>query len=79
MELPYEATGMRKDGTRIPIEYKAVCSIYQGRKVRASAIRDLSERKQAQAKIYRHSQNLQALFYNTLMQWYVRPQEESSV
>ncbi len=64
-ELPYEITALTKNGVRLPVEVQGRLFEYKGRKVRASAIRDLSERKKAEAEIYRQSQNLSALFYNS--------------
>ncbi|WP_049750136.1 PAS domain-containing sensor histidine kinase [Syntrophomonas wolfei] len=64
-QAPYEAIVLRQDGTRVPVEIQGRSFIYQGREVRAAAIRDLSERRRAEEEIYRQSTNLQALFYNT--------------
>ena len=44
-ESPYEAEGIRKDGSIIPLEVQAKTMPYQGRKVRVAAIRDLTWRK----------------------------------
>ena len=65
-EASYESVALRQDGTRVPVEIQGRSFIYQGREVRAAAIRDLSERRRAEEEIYRQSTNLQALFYNTL-------------
>ena len=43
--LPYEAIGLRKDGTRFPMEIRAKPMEYQGRAVRVGTIRDISERR----------------------------------
>lgn len=64
-EASYEAVVLGQDGTRVPVEIQGRSFIYQGREVRASTIRDLSERRRAEEEIYRQSTNLQALFYNT--------------
>jgi PAS domain S-box-containing protein len=45
---PYETTGLRKDGTKFPIEILARSKEFKGRTVRAVAIRDISERKRAE-------------------------------
>jgi PAS domain S-box-containing protein len=50
-ELPYEITGIRKDGTLIHLEGVGKQSFYQGRKVRVWAIRDITERKQAEVAL----------------------------
>lgn len=44
-ETPYEAEGLRKDGTRFPLEVQAKTMPYQGRDVRVVAVRDLTWRK----------------------------------
>lgn len=49
-ELPYEITGIKKDGTLIPLEVVGKQSWYQGRMVRVSAARDITERKRAEAE-----------------------------
>jgi len=49
----YESTGLRKDGTRFPIEVRIRKMKYKGRLVRFGAIRDITERKQAEEK-FRH-------------------------
>jgi|GEM_PF-2028172 len=50
-ELPYEMTGIKKDGTLISLEVVGKQSIYQGRSVRVSAARDITERKIAEAAL----------------------------
>jgi PAS domain S-box-containing protein len=53
---PYEAIGLRKDGSKFPIEVQARSAELQGRTVRAAAIRDISDRKRAEdAQIERES------------------------
>jgi PAS domain S-box-containing protein len=47
---PYELIGLRKDGTRFPIEARARKMEYKGRIVRFGAIRDISDRKKAEAE-----------------------------
>ena len=49
--LPYEAQGLRKDGSRFPMETST--SVYKmgDRAVRASSIRDITERKQLEQQI----------------------------
>ncbi|HEY9802470.1 MAG TPA: PAS domain S-box protein [Leptolyngbyaceae cyanobacterium] len=50
-EQPYEITGIKKDGTLISLEVVGKQSWYQGRNVRVSALRDITEHKQAQAAL----------------------------
>ena len=55
---PYEANGLRKDGTEFPIEIRAKTMEYSGKKVRVAAIRDITERKQAEAKLRKRETEL---------------------
>jgi len=50
-ERPYEAVGLKKDGTTVPIEIHAKTIPFHGKTVRAAAIRDLTERKRAEEAI----------------------------
>ena len=50
-EEPYEAVGLRKDGSRFQVELRGRPFRYRERIVRASAIRDVTERKRAEEKI----------------------------
>ena len=45
---PYEAVGLRKDGSSLHVELLGRDHTYQGRLVRAVAIRDITERKRAE-------------------------------
>jgi PAS domain S-box-containing protein len=61
VEMPYEATGLRKDGTTFPGELYAKQIPYQGRMVRVTAVRDISERKRAEAELTAMNRELQRL------------------
>jgi len=50
-EKPYEAVGLRKDGSAFPIEIQGKVIPDQGRLVRVSAIRDINERKRNEEKL----------------------------
>lgn len=50
---PYEAVGVRKDGTRIVGELRATYVPYQGRRVRVAAVRDITDRKRAEEALRR--------------------------
>lgn len=52
-EEPYETRVLKKDGSVFPVEVHGKMFIYKGRQVRVTAIRDLSERKQAEEEIKR--------------------------
>ena len=49
-EDSYECLGVRKDGTRIPLEVKGRSMDWQGKPTRVSALRDLTAVKRAEAK-----------------------------
>jgi PAS domain S-box-containing protein len=44
----YEITGLRRDGSRIPLEVRARTFPFQGQLLRVVALRDISERKRAE-------------------------------
>ncbi len=48
---PYETLGLKRNGDIFPIEVHAKMFRYQGRRVRGTAIRDLTERKKAEDEI----------------------------
>ncbi len=45
---PYEVTGVKKDGTKFPMEVRIKLTRHNGHKVRMAVIRDLTEQKQAE-------------------------------
>jgi PAS domain S-box-containing protein len=47
---PYEAMGLRKDGTKFAAEIRGAPIHYQGRTLRVTAIRDISEQKKLEAQ-----------------------------
>jgi PAS domain S-box-containing protein len=47
-EQPYESVDVRKDGSRFPVEVRGRNMPYRGRMVRVIAVRDITERKQAE-------------------------------
>ena len=50
-EQPYEAVGLRKDGSRIVAELRGRLLVLRERKIRIVALRDITERKQAEARL----------------------------
>jgi PAS domain S-box-containing protein len=56
---PYEAIGLRKDGTGFPMEIRAREMKFEGRKVRVAAIRDITERKRSEEKLRRAHDDLE--------------------
>jgi PAS domain S-box-containing protein len=59
-ETPYESKGVRKDGSVFISEVRARAIPYQGRLVRVSAIRDITERKRAEDALRQSREFLQA-------------------
>jgi len=55
---PYEVTGIRKDGTEFPMEIRGKMMKYSGKKVRVVAIRDITERKQAENELRKQKTEL---------------------
>lgn len=51
----------KKDGTVFPVEINGSCFVYQGRKVNVAAIRDITERVQAEQHLIDLNQRLRAL------------------
>jgi len=61
---PYDSVGIRKDGTRFPMEIHARPIEYQGRRVRVGAIRDLSDRKQTEEALRESEERFKTLTSN---------------
>ncbi|MFZ5912330.1 MAG: PAS domain S-box protein [Chloroflexota bacterium] len=50
-ERPYEVMGLRKDGSTFPVEITGKAIPYEGRTVRVTALRDITERKNLEQQI----------------------------
>src|SRR6185369_17086728 len=61
-EQPYETIDVRKDGSRFPAEVRGRNMPYQGRMVRVIAVRDITERKQAERVLRESEQRLSLIF-----------------
>lgn len=50
-EEPYEAVGVRKDGTHFPAQFQGRMFHYKGRPARVTAVRDLTEQKRVEQEV----------------------------
>ncbi len=57
---PYESTGLKKDGTRFPMEIRVREMELKGRKVRVEAIMDITERKRAEQALHQRTAQLES-------------------
>jgi two-component system sensor histidine kinase/response regulator len=58
---PYEVVSLRKDGTTFDTEVRGKLSLYQGRAVRITALRDVTRRNDAEKRIREAEQRYRAL------------------
>jgi len=61
VERPVESVGLRKDGTKFHVELVIQALTYRGRPVRIVAIRDITERKQAEETLRQQSREMELL------------------
>ncbi|HBF88394.1 MAG TPA: hypothetical protein DDX39_07090 [Bacteroidales bacterium] len=61
---PYEAIGLKKDNTTFYVEIQGKVVEYKGKKVRVSAIRDITKRKEAEIKLKESEIKFRSLFEN---------------
>ncbi|MDQ4128228.1 MAG: PAS domain S-box protein [Actinomycetota bacterium] len=60
-EEPYEVVGIKKDGTPFDVETRGRMASYQDRTVRITAVRDITERKQAEERLRKAEQRYRTL------------------
>ncbi len=60
-EKPYEAIGLRKDGSTFPIEIQGKVIPYQGRRTQVVAVRDITERKRTEAALIERDRLLEGV------------------
>ena len=65
-EKTYEVMGLRRDGTRFPAEISPRMALYQGRKVRVSFFRDITERKKIEEEVRRQKDFIQNLVNSSI-------------
>jgi two-component system sensor histidine kinase/response regulator len=58
---PYEAVALRKDGTTFDIEIRGKSSVYRGRVIRVTAVRDITDRKRAERRFREAEHRYRAL------------------
>jgi len=63
-EEPYEVIALRKDGTTFPAEIQAKMIDFRGRSVRVTALRDITERKQAEKALSQSEEKYKSLTNN---------------
>ncbi len=63
-EKPYEVTAMKKDGNTFPCEIQARMTEYRGRSIRITALRDISNRKQAEEALSESEKRYKSLTNN---------------
>lgn len=62
---PYELTALRQDGSTFPAEVFGKSGIYNGKKVRISALRDITRRKEIELELQHTVSELEIIFSNT--------------
>lgn len=60
-ERPYDVDGLRKDGSRYFLEIHAKSLPYQGRRIRVTEFRDITDRKKSEEKILEQNARLLAI------------------
>ena len=57
-QSPYEAAGLKKDGSTFPMRIQGTTIPYRGKKVRAAAVRDLTDQKRTEEALISANQRL---------------------
>ena len=62
-EEPYEVMAQKKDGTKFHVEIRGKMTEYKGRRVRVTVVHDIDERKKAEQRYRRLTENAKDLIY----------------
>ena len=76
-EEPYEAVGLRKDGSTFDVEVRGRMSSFRGRVVRVAAMRDVTKRKRAEAKLKEAEERYRTLVEQLPAVVYINPLGEA--
>jgi PAS domain S-box-containing protein len=63
-EKPYDVVGLRKDGSTFPVEITGKAITFQGKTVRVTTLRDITERKQTEQRLQENQELLQLVMNN---------------
>jgi len=61
---PYEAIAIKKDGTKFPVEIQRKNYLYDGRNIRVTAIRDITDRKKDEQRLRTNELKFRTIFEN---------------
>ncbi len=60
-DQPYEGLALRKDGTTVPVELCGKNIPYEGRTIRVTVLRDITERKRSEERLQEYARQLRTL------------------
>jgi PAS domain S-box-containing protein len=63
-EEPYQVTALRKNGTTFPCEIQGKMITYRGRPIRITALRDITDRRQAEKELLESEERYRRIFEN---------------
>jgi PAS domain S-box-containing protein len=63
-EEPYQVTALRKNGTTFPCEIQGKRITYQGRSIRITALRDITDRREAEKELLKSEERYKRIFEN---------------